>query len=90
MPKMGRLLSPQVLGRGGGGHVPRLGFSQRGGGASGEFAYKFTFKSIRTTLTVLPRPVVFNLFCSRTHRYNFSSTLYPKSCSCIIQVIHSP
>jgi hypothetical protein len=28
-------------------------------------------------------------FCSRTPRYNFSSTLYPQSCWCIIQVIHS-
>jgi hypothetical protein len=34
-------------------------------------------------------PVVFNLFCSRTPRCNFSSTLYPQSCWCIIQVIHS-
>jgi hypothetical protein len=34
-------------------------------------------------------PVVFNLFCSRTPTYNFSSTLYPQSCWCIIQVIHS-
>jgi hypothetical protein len=33
--------------------------------------------------------VVLNLFCSRTPRYNFSSTLYPQSCWCIIQVIHS-
>jgi hypothetical protein len=30
-----------------------------------------------------------NLFCSRTPTYNFSSTLYPQSCWCIIQVIHS-
>jgi hypothetical protein len=35
------------------------------------------------------RAVVFNLFCSRTPRYNFSSTLYPQSFWCIIQVIHS-
>jgi hypothetical protein len=35
------------------------------------------------------RPVVFNLFCSRTPRYNFASTLYPQRCWCIIQVIHS-
>jgi hypothetical protein len=35
------------------------------------------------------RVEVFNLFCSRTPRYNFSSTLYPQSCWCIIQVIHS-
>jgi hypothetical protein len=33
--------------------------------------------------------VVFNLFCSRTARYNFFSTLYPQSCWCIIQVMHS-
>jgi hypothetical protein len=33
-------------------------------------------------------PVVFNLFCSRTPRYNFSSTLYPQSCWYIMQVIH--
>jgi uncharacterized protein YegP (UPF0339 family) len=32
---------------------------------------------------------VFNLFCSRTPTYNFSSTLYPQSCWCTIQVIHS-
>jgi hypothetical protein len=35
-----------------------------------------------------PSPVVFNLFCSHTPRYNFCSTLYPESCWCIIQVIH--
>jgi hypothetical protein len=28
-------------------------------------------------------------FCSRTPRCNFSSTLYPQSCWCTIQVIHS-
>jgi hypothetical protein len=33
--------------------------------------------------------VVLNLSCSRTPRCNFSSTLYPQSCWCIIQVIHS-
>jgi hypothetical protein len=33
--------------------------------------------------------VVFNLFCSRTPTYNFSSTFYPQSCWFIIQVIHS-
>jgi hypothetical protein len=33
--------------------------------------------------------MVFNLFCSRTPRYNFSSTLYPQRCWCVIQVIHS-
>jgi hypothetical protein len=33
-------------------------------------------------------PVVFNLFCSRTPRYNFSSTLYPQSCWYIMQVIY--
>jgi hypothetical protein len=27
-------------------------------------------------------------FCSRTPRYNFSSTLYPQSCWYIMQVIH--
>jgi hypothetical protein len=32
--------------------------------------------------------VVFNLFCSRTPRCNFSSTLYPQSCWYIMQVIH--
>jgi hypothetical protein len=32
--------------------------------------------------------VVFNIFCSLAPRYNFSSTLYPQSCWCIIQVIH--
>jgi hypothetical protein len=35
------------------------------------------------------RAVVFNLFCSRTPRHNFSSSLYPQSCWCIIQVTHS-
>jgi hypothetical protein len=34
------------------------------------------------------RTVVFNLFCSRTPKYNLSSTLYPQSCWCIIQVIY--
>jgi hypothetical protein len=34
------------------------------------------------------RSAVFNLLCSRTPRYNFSSTLYPQSCWCIIKVIH--
>jgi hypothetical protein len=34
------------------------------------------------------RAVVFNLFCSRTPRYNFSSTLYPQSCWYIMQVLH--
>jgi hypothetical protein len=34
------------------------------------------------------RAVVFNLLCSRTPRYNFSSSLYPRSW-CIIQVLHS-
>jgi hypothetical protein len=38
---------------------------------------------------IFSRPVVFNLFCSRTPRYNFSWTLYPQSCCCIIQVIYS-
>jgi hypothetical protein len=32
--------------------------------------------------------VVFNLFCSWTPRYNFSSTLYPQSCWYIMHVIH--
>jgi hypothetical protein len=36
----------------------------------------------------LSSPVVFNLFCSRTPRYNFSSTLYPQSCWYIMKVIH--
>jgi hypothetical protein len=42
------------------------------------------------------RPVVFNLFCSRTPSYNFSSTLYLQNCWCIIQVffffnrLHNP
>jgi hypothetical protein len=35
-----------------------------------------------------PRAVVFNLFCSRTPRYNFYSTLYPQSCWYIMQVIN--
>jgi hypothetical protein len=35
------------------------------------------------------RALVFNLFCSRTPRYNLSWTLYPQSCWCIIQVIHT-
>jgi hypothetical protein len=39
--------------------------------------------------TTCSTTVVFNLFCSRTPRYNFSWTLYPQSCWCIIQVIHS-
>jgi hypothetical protein len=30
--------------------------------------------------------MVFNIFCSRTPRYNFSSTLYPQSCWCIIYI----
>jgi hypothetical protein len=33
-----------------------------------------------TKTTTVSRAVVFNLFCSRTPRYNFSSTLYPQSC----------
>jgi hypothetical protein len=35
------------------------------------------------------RAVVFSLFCSRTPRYNFSSTLYPQNCWYIMQVIHT-
>jgi hypothetical protein len=33
------------------------------------------------------KAVVFNLSCSLTPRYNFSSTLYPQSFWCLIQVI---
>jgi hypothetical protein len=33
--------------------------------------------------------VVFNFLCSRTPRCNFTSTLYPQTCWCLIQVIHS-
>jgi hypothetical protein len=39
-------------------------------------------------IKVCVRAVVFNLFCSRTPRYNLSSTLYPQSCWYIMQVIH--
>jgi hypothetical protein len=35
------------------------------------------------------RAVVFNLFCLSNPRCNVSSTLYPQSCWCIIQGIHS-
>jgi hypothetical protein len=35
------------------------------------------------------KPVALTLCCSRTPTCNFSSTLYPQSCWCIIQVIHS-
>jgi hypothetical protein len=41
------------------------------------------------SLSRLSRTVVFNLLCSRTPSYKFFSTLYPQSCWCIIQVIHS-
>jgi hypothetical protein len=41
------------------------------------------------SVSQLSRPAVFNRFCSCTPRYNFSSTLYPQSCWCIIQVEHS-
>jgi sensor histidine kinase YesM len=34
------------------------------------------------------KPVVYNLFCLLAPRYNFSSTLYPRICRCIIEVIH--
>jgi hypothetical protein len=34
------------------------------------------------------KTVVFNLFCSRTPRYNLYSTLYPQSCWYVMQVIH--
>jgi hypothetical protein len=44
--------------------------------------------AFRTTYVPL-RPAAFNFFFSRTPTYNFSSTLYPQSCWCIIQVIHS-
>jgi hypothetical protein len=33
----------------------------------------------------LSRSIVLNIFCSRTPRCNFSSTLYPQNCWCIIQ-----
>jgi hypothetical protein len=33
------------------------------------------------------RSAVFKHFCSRTPRYNLSSTLHPRSCWCIIQII---
>jgi hypothetical protein len=36
-----------------------------------------------------PMAVLFNLFRSRTPRYDFSLILYPQSSWCIIQVIHS-
>jgi hypothetical protein len=36
-----------------------------------------------------PRPEAFNLFCSRTPKYNLSSTLYHQSCWCIIRDIHN-
>ena len=49
-----------------------------------------TYDSVGGIVIGLPsRPVVFNLFCSRTSTYNFSSTLSPQSCWCIIQVVHS-
>jgi hypothetical protein len=34
--------------------------------------------NLAVTVRWIPSAVVFNLFCSRTPRYNFSSTLYPK------------
>jgi hypothetical protein len=34
-------------------------------------------------------PAVFKLFCSSAPRRNFSSTLYPQSCWCIIEVTHT-
>jgi hypothetical protein len=50
------------------------------------FVYSSHFLQVRAECS---RAVVFNLFCSRTPRYNFSSTLYPQSSLCIIPVIHS-
>jgi hypothetical protein len=51
---------------------------------------------LRGTPIVCPRlldtlcmRMIFNFFRSRTPRYIFSSTLYPQSCWCIIQVIHN-
>jgi hypothetical protein len=45
------------------------------------------YKEERTSKEALDRSVVFNLFCSRTPRYNFSSTFYPQSSWYIMQVI---
>jgi hypothetical protein len=41
------------------------------------------------TFFVSFKRVTFNLFHSRVPRYIFSSTLYPQSCWCIIQVMKS-
>jgi hypothetical protein len=48
------------------------------------------WRSIRTIRNMSSTcvAVIFNLFCSRTPRYNLSSTLYPQSCWYIMQVIH--
>jgi hypothetical protein len=45
----------------------------------------WTFRTKRA----IPKTSGIQLSCSRTPRCNFSSTLYPRSCWCIIQVIHS-
>jgi hypothetical protein len=49
--------------------------------------FKLGYQQVQLDIGPL-RAVVFNLFCSRTPRYNLSSTLYPQSCWYIMQVIH--
>jgi hypothetical protein len=43
----------------------------------------------RNTQYIHCSAMIFNLFRSRTPIYIFSSTLYPQSCWCIIQVTHN-
>jgi hypothetical protein len=54
-----------------------------------ETCFRLLYEKLDTSNRMLSTAVVFNLFCSRTPRYNISSTLYPQSCWCIIQVIYS-
>jgi hypothetical protein len=52
-------------------------------------SFVFIIPFVNTSDLAYNKPSVFNHFCSRTPTYNLSSTLYPQSCWCIIQVIHS-
>jgi hypothetical protein len=49
-----------------------------------KFIRNFGWTPDEKRLVGISRTVVFNLFCSHTPRYIFSSTLYPQSCWCII------
>jgi hypothetical protein len=51
--------------------------------------YLYTPTNLSITGHSFPTAVIFNLFCWRTTRFNFSSSFYPQSSWCIIQVIHS-